>query len=85
MDDGQDLMRRIASAGRRIDPACPDRDVERLVAGARRQRERRATTLRAVLAVGAAASVAITGALVHRAGGGGSEPSGGPGRTTSTR
>ena len=69
MGDGEELMRRIASAGRRVDPGLSDRDVERLVAGARRQRERRrATTFRAVLAVGAAAGVVIAGALiVHRA------------------
>lgn len=68
MDDGQDLMRRIASAGRRIDPSLSDRDVERLVAGARRRRERRAIMLRAVLAAGATAALALTGALVvHRA------------------
>jgi len=69
MGDGQDLMERIAGAGRRLDPGLSDRDVERLVAGARRQRQRRATTVRAVLAVGAAASLAVTGALVfHRVG-----------------
>ena len=69
MGDVQDLMGRIASAGRRVDPGLSDRDVERLVAAARRQRQRRATTLRAVLVVGAAAGLAVTGALVvHRGG-----------------
>ena len=69
MSDGQDLMRRIAGAGGRIDPGLSDRDVERMVAGARR-RQRRAHMRRAVLAVGAAVSLALTGALVvfHHAG-----------------
>jgi transmembrane sensor len=69
MGDGQDLMRRIASAGERIDPGLSDRDVERLVAGARWQRQRRATRRRVVLAAGAAVSLALTGVLiVHRGG-----------------
>jgi len=69
MSDSQDLMRRIASAGKRIDAGLSDRDVDRLVAAARRQRQRRTTTLRAVLAVGATASLAVTGVLlVHRPG-----------------
>jgi hypothetical protein len=68
MGDGQDLMRRIASASERIDPGLSERDVERLVAGAQRRRGRRATVLRAVLAAGATAALAMTGALVvHRA------------------
>jgi ferric-dicitrate binding protein FerR (iron transport regulator) len=66
MSDGQDLMRRIASAGRRIDPCLSDRDVERLVAAALRQRQRRAMTLRAVLAAGAAVSLALAGGLIFR-------------------
>jgi transmembrane sensor len=67
MGDPQDLMRRISSAGERVDPGLSDRDVERLVAGARRQRQRRASTRRAVLAAGAAVSVVLVGALVvHR-------------------
>jgi transmembrane sensor len=69
MDDRRDLMRRIASAGERVDPGLSDRDVERLVAGARRQRQRRGTTRRAVLASSAAVSLILVGALVvHRVG-----------------
>ena len=69
MSDGEELMRRIASAAERVDPGLSERDVERLVAGARWQRQRRATTRRVVLATGAALSLALTGALVvHRAG-----------------
>ena len=68
MGDPQDLMRRIASAGERVDPGLSDRDVERLVAGARRQRQRRGTT-RAVLAAGAAVSLVLVGALVVHHGG----------------
>jgi len=64
MSDGQDLMRRIAGAGGRIDPGLSDREVERLVAGARRRRQRRARMRRAALAVGAAVSLALTGGLV---------------------
>jgi len=66
MSDGQDLMRRIASAGRHVDPCLSDRDVERLVAAALRQRQRRAMTLRAVLAAGAAVSLALAGGLIFR-------------------
>jgi len=68
MDDGRDLMRRIASAGVRVDPGLSERDVERLVAGVRRKRARRATMLRAVLAAGAAVSLAGTVALVAQQG-----------------
>jgi len=63
MAEGEDLLRRIAGAGRRIDPGLSDRDVERLVATARRRRERRATVVRAVLAAGATAALVLTGAL----------------------
>ena len=68
MGDPQDLLRRIASAGERVDPGLSDRDVERLVAGARRKRQRRGTVRRAVLAAGAAVSLVLVGGLVvhHR-------------------
>ena len=67
MSNGEDLFRQIAGAGGRIDPRLSDRDVERLVAAARRRRERRASVRRAVLAAGATACLALTGALaVHR-------------------
>ncbi len=57
MTDGQDLLRQIASAGTRIDPALSDRDVERLVEGARRRRRQR--TLRRLGLASAAAGAAI--------------------------
>ncbi len=67
MGEGEDLFRRIADAGRRIDPRLSDRDVERLVAGARRRRERRETMRRAVLAAGVATGLIVSGTLaVHR-------------------
>ena len=44
MADSDDLLRRIARVGADIDPALSDRDVERLVAGARRRRQRRTVT-----------------------------------------
>ena len=44
MADSNDLLRRIARVGADIDPALSDRDVERLVEGARRRRQRRTVT-----------------------------------------
>ena len=66
MVDGQDLMRQISSAGALMDPALSDRDVERLVAGARRRRRRRRA--RRILFSGATAlALALTwGVVAHR-------------------
>ena len=44
MADSNDLLRRIARVGADIDPGLSDRDVERLVEGARRRRRRRTVT-----------------------------------------
>jgi transmembrane sensor len=67
MGEGEDLFQQIAAAGRRIDPGLSDRDVERLVAAARRRRDRRAAMLRAVLAAGAAGCLALIAAVAfHR-------------------
>jgi transmembrane sensor len=44
MVDSNELLRRIARVGADIDPGLSDRDVERLVEGARRRRQRRAVT-----------------------------------------
>lgn len=67
MFEGQDLMRQIANAGARIDPALSDRDVERLVTGGLR-RHRRRRTGRLVLAAGATCALALTAtALFQRA------------------
>lgn len=67
MGDGRDLMQRIAAAGGRMDAGLSDRDVERLVTGARRRRERRATLLRAVIAAGATTSLVLAVALtIHQ-------------------
>ncbi len=63
MFDGQDLMRQIANAGARIDPALSDRDVERLVTGGIRRR-RRQRTGRMAFAAGAACAVAITATVL---------------------
>lgn len=68
MSDGangrDDLMRRIAGAGSRIDPGLSERDVERLVVGARRRRHRVASRRRLLIAGGAAASLALVFAAV---------------------
>lgn len=66
---GGDLMQRIASAGARIDPGLSDRDVERLVSGARRRRHRGFSTRRVLVAAGAAAALALVlgVAMSHRA------------------
>jgi transmembrane sensor len=67
MSDGQNLMRQIARAGARMDPALSDRDVERLVAGAH-QRRRRRKVRRIALAGGAVGALAFALAMVaHRA------------------
>ncbi len=59
MTDGNDLLRRIGRAGGAIDPAFTERDVQRLVAGARRRARRRKVRRLALggLGVGAAAIV----------------------------
>jgi transmembrane sensor len=44
MADANELLRRIARVGADIDPALSERDVERLVEGARRRRQRRTVT-----------------------------------------
>jgi ferric-dicitrate binding protein FerR (iron transport regulator) len=57
-----DLMKRLPRLGAAIDPGLTDRDVERLIAGARRRRRRRTVThalLGAAAAAGAAAIVAV--------------------------
>ena len=59
MSSGQDLMRRIASAGARMDPGLSGRDVERLVAGAR-QRGRRRRVRRMAFAGVAVSALALT-------------------------
>ncbi len=59
VDDERDLMQRIAGAAVHIDPALTDRDVERLVASARRRRQQRDRLRRAVLAAGLTACVSI--------------------------
>jgi len=58
MGDEQELMRQLACAGAHIDPGLSDRDVERLVAGARRRRRRRAVFRFAFAAVVGCAGVA---------------------------
>lgn len=62
-------MARIAGAAAQITPGLSDRDVERLVAGARRRRRRRDRMRRTVLVGAAAAWLAVTGAMIefHRA------------------
>jgi transmembrane sensor len=66
MSSGQDLMRRIASAGARMDPGLSGRDVERLVAGARQLRQHRRAR-RVAFAAGAACSLALLlVAMAHR-------------------
>jgi len=52
MSDPRDLLQRIARVGAEIDPALTDRDVERLVTGAR-ARARRRRLARGVLIVAA--------------------------------
>ena len=61
MSEADDLMRRIARVGADIDPALSDRDVERLVEGARVRRRRRAVVRvgMGVMATGAAAIAAV--------------------------
>lgn len=61
MTDPQNLLQQIASAGARMDPGLSDRDVDRLVEGARRRLQRRA--LRRAALVGATASSVILAGL----------------------
>ena len=63
MADANDLMRRIARVGADIDPALTDRDVERLVEGARVRRRRR-TVARVGLGAMAAGAAAIAAVVV---------------------
>jgi transmembrane sensor len=66
MSSSQDLMRRIASAGARMDPGLSGRAVERLIAGARQRRRRRRARRMALAGVGACALVAALVMLAHR-------------------
>jgi transmembrane sensor len=58
MTDSQDLLRQIADAGARLDPKLSDRDVDRLVEGARLRRRRRNLRRAGLLT---AAAVAVVG------------------------
>ncbi len=64
MGDGGDLMQRIASAGKGIDPGLSDRDVERLVLRATERLQWRARMRRAILATGTAGSLALAAVLL---------------------
>jgi transmembrane sensor len=72
MTDPGDLMRRIARVGEEIDPALTDRDVDRLVSGARRRIRRR---LVGGALIAGAASVALAAIVVRPLGPPGSRPS----------
>jgi transmembrane sensor len=66
MSSSQDLMRRIASAGARMDPGLSGRAIERLIAGARQRRRRRRAQRMAFAGVGACALVVTLVMLAHR-------------------
>jgi transmembrane sensor len=60
MTDSQDLLRQIADAGARLDPKLSDRDVDRLVEGARLRRRRRNLRRAGLLTATAVAVVCLT-------------------------
>lgn len=66
MSDDQELMQRIACAGAHIDPGLSDRDVERLVAGSRRRRQRRTAVRLACAALASCSGVAALLVFIHR-------------------
>ncbi len=66
MTDRQDLVGQIASAGARMDPGLSDRDVERLIEGARRRRRRRTVRRASLVALGVSLIIGAAGLLLRQ-------------------